>query len=486
MSTERYKNAVRAVYILGLFVQIVDGTIINVAIPTLADEFAVSESSISWTVTSYLLAIAVFIPAAGWLGDRVGNKRVFMFALGLFTVASVLCGLSATLGQLIAFRVLQGVGTGLMGPIGSAMLYRAYPQEERARIMPTIIAVVVLAPAFGPVLGGLILEFLSWRWIFFVNIPMGAVGVLLAGLWLREYRADERRPFDLIGFVLAGAGLALTVFAVSEGPSLGWTSALIVGAAIVGPVLLVALVLFERWVASPLLKLELFRDRIFRQSNIISFFLQMGFISVIFLLPLYLQSLRGFSALETGLAIMPQPLGVLVSSQLAGKVLYQRLGPRRLIVWGLITTFIVGVLIAQVDMETSLWTIRSLMFARGFFLGFAFIAIQTATYAGTSMADTANATTLFSMQRQTAPAFGVALSATLLSSFVASRTRGLSDASLEATAQELSAYQDAMLITAFAFVVAIVAALFVRDADAASTMGHRERQDADGAVSSKT
>src|SRR5881392_758975 len=213
-----YKWIVAAVFVCGMFIDILDTTIVNVALPDLAKEFHASTASIEWIVLGYLLSLALWIPASGWIGDKVGTRRVFLFALAVFTAASALCGQANSLGELVAFRVLQGVGGGMLVPVGTAMLFRAFPPIERAKASTVLILPTVLAPALGPVLGGWLVTDVSWRWIFYVNLPVGAVAFTIGFLYLRESREGVAGRFDVPGFVLSGAGLALVLFALSQGP----------------------------------------------------------------------------------------------------------------------------------------------------------------------------------------------------------------------------------------------------------------------------
>ncbi len=459
LDDERYKQAMIVVFVLTLFVQILDGTIVNVAIPTLATAFGVTDAEIDRAIIGYLVGLAVFIPTSGWAADRFGARKVFLSALTLFTLASALCGLSQSLEQLVSFRILQGVGAGVMGPLGAAMLYRAFPQNERAKAATAVITVAVIAPAIGPVLGGAIVEYLSWRWIFYVNVPLGLIAFAVGWLVIRDFRSETRARFDLIGFLLAGVGLGATLYGITVARALGWTSPVVVISVIAGVGSLVALPLFERRRPDPLLRFELLRAPIFRSIQILAFPTYAAFVGLIFLLPVYLQSLRGFSALETGLATFPQAVGVWFSSQLVGRVLYRRIGPRRLLLIGLTAALVIGIGMAQFDLDTGLWTVRAFMFARGLGLGFAFIAIQTAVYAQTSVADTAQATALFSANRQAAPAFGVALTAAVLAGVA-----------VDAADPGLRAYQAAFWVSALLFIPALIAAWWVRDEDAAATL----------------
>lgn len=459
LDDDRYKRAMIVVFVLTLFVQILDGTIVNVAIPTLADVFGVTDAEIDRAIIGYLVGLAVFIPTSGYLAGRFGARTVFLTSLTLFTVASALCGVSQSLSQLVVFRIFQGVGAGVMGPLGAAMLYRAFPQNERAKAATAVISVAVIAPAVGPVLGGAIIEYLSWRWIFYVNVPLGVVAFVVGWLVVRDFRSERSVRFDSVGFVLAGVGLGATLYGITVARDLGWTSPIVLAAISAGVVSLVALPFHERRVDDPLLRFELLQAPIFRSIQVLAFPTYAAFVGLIFLLPVYLQSLRGFSALETGLATFPQAVGVWFSSQLVGRVLYRRMGPRRLLLIGLTSGLVIGLLIAQSDLTTSLWTIRALMFARGLGLGFAFIAIQTAVYAQTSVEDTAQATTIFSANRQAAPAFGVAITAAVLAGVAT-----------DSAAPQLGAYQAAFWVSALLFVPALIAVWWVRDEDAAATL----------------
>lgn len=329
-----YKWIVAAVFVCGMFIDILDTTIVNVALPDLGREFHASTASIEWIVLGYLLSLAVFIPASGWIGDRLGTRRVFLFALAMFTFASALCGQANSLGELVAFRVLQGVGGGMLVPVGTAMLFRAFPPIERAKASTVLIVPTVLAPALGPVLGGWLVTDVSWRWIFYVNLPVGALAFAIGILFLREEREGHAGRFDWPGFVLSGAGLALVLFALTQGPEEGWLAPEVLASGL-GAVMFVLLVVVETRVREPLLALRLFRERMFRNANVVLTLTYGSFIGVIFLMPLYLQNLRGFTPLESGLTTFRQALGVIVSSQIVGR-LYHSVGPRRLIVFGML------------------------------------------------------------------------------------------------------------------------------------------------------
>ena len=208
ISRLEYKWIVGIVFVFGLFMDLLDMTIVNVAIPTLAEEFDATTTQVQWVVTGYLLSLAVFIPVSGWLGDRFGTKRIFMLALFIFTTASFLCGMAWSIESLIAFRVLQGAGGGMLTPVGTAMLFRAFPPHERAKAAAILMIPMVVAPASGPVIGGFLVEYWDWRWIFFINIPVGITGLIFAGLFPQGGEASpSRAPGRARASCSASAGL---------------------------------------------------------------------------------------------------------------------------------------------------------------------------------------------------------------------------------------------------------------------------------------
>src|ERR1700689_3611527 len=224
-----------------MFMSIMDVTIVNVALPTIGHDFKVSATAVDSISIAFLVSLAVFIPASGWLGDRFGGKRVLLTAIAVFTAASALCGLASSLGELVAFRVLQGAGGGMLAPVGMAMLFRVFPPEERIRASAILTGPTTLAPALGPVLGGLLVTELSWRWVFYVNVPIGVAALVFGAVFLDGSNALRPGPFDATGFVLAGAGLGLLMYGVSEGPIRHWSSPVVLVTIAAGTILLAVL-----------------------------------------------------------------------------------------------------------------------------------------------------------------------------------------------------------------------------------------------------
>jgi EmrB/QacA subfamily drug resistance transporter len=463
-----YKWVVAIVYVSALFLDILDTTIVNVAIPALGRELHTENAE--WVVLGYTLSLAVWIPTSGWLGDRFGTKRIFLFALMAFTAGSLLCGAAQSIGQLIAFRVLQGVGGGMLTPVGLAMLFRAFPPAERARAATLIMIPTLAAPALGPVLGGLIVTNISWRWIFLVNVPIGLVALWFGWRHLQEHRHPASGRFDIAGFILSGSALALIVYTLSEGPHSGWTSPLVITCGTIGVIAAVVMTVVELRIPSPMLDLRLLHNRMFRQCNIVSLFSIASFLGVTFVMPLYLQLLRGMTPLSSGLTTFPQAFGIMVSSQLAGRF-YSRIGPRRLMTGGFISAALTIALYTTLDLHTSLWLIRSLMFGRGLCMGFAFVPMQAASYATIEPSQNGRASSIFSTQRQVGVSIGVAIMASVLAAHMSlSRVPGTAEVGRALTGVRL-----AFGVAVGFAVIAAVFAWFVRDEDAAATMVARKR-----------
>ena len=393
-------------YSVALFMVAVDNTIIFTALPSVARDFHVSLAQAQWVTLSYLLTLAMMVPCSGWIGDRFGTRRTFLIALVLFTGASALCGLSGSLTELVLFRVLQGVGGGLIIPVGQAMLFRTFPPARRARATGLVLLGSSLGPATGPVLGGVLTTFLSWRWCFFVNVPFGTIVLIIGLLFLAEHREPAAGRLDLAGFLLAGGGLALVLYALSESPARGWGSPVIIATAVTGLAALAALVVVELRSKAPMLNLRLLSNRIFRTATLVSVCQQGAYIGYLFVMPEFLQQARGASALSSGLTTFPGAIGLLIAAQLAARV-YPRIGPRRIAVCGMLGVIIVWSVIGlTVGLDTNIWLIRVLTFLSGFSSGWCLVAVQSASFATISSADTGRASALFNTQNQVAGGVG--------------------------------------------------------------------------------
>jgi EmrB/QacA subfamily drug resistance transporter len=455
-----YQWLVAIVFVAGLFMELLDTTVVYVALPTLGREFDVGHTALEWVVTGYLLSLAVWIPASGWLGDRFGTKKVFLVALALFTLGSALCGLAWNIGSLIGFRVLQGVGGGMLTPVGSAMLFRAFPPRERARAATVATVPAMIAPTLGPIVGGFLVDGVGWRWIFAINVPIGIAGFGFALAVLKEHVEERVGRFDLPGFLLAGAALPLLLYGLSWAPEAGWESAAVLGPEIGGLALLALLVAFELRTESPMLDLRQLTDRMFLGSNAVFFAGVASALGVLFLLPLYLQQLRGLTALESGLTTFPQALGLALFAPLAGR-LYRRLGPRRMLAIGMGWQLLTTLPFLWLNLETSLWAIRGLMLLRGVASALVVVTVQVAAFAALKPQSLGRASALFHTNRQVASSVGVAILATV----VAQRT--LASGTGAAHQGELDGFHAAFLVAVLISTVGLALVPLVRVARAA-------------------
>ncbi|MGD0557875.1 MAG: MDR family MFS transporter [Streptosporangiaceae bacterium] len=466
------KAAVAVVFVASIFMSALDTTIVNVALPDIGRSFSVTPTAVDGISIGYMVSLAVFMPASGWLGDRFGGKRVLLTATVIFTIASALCGLASSVGELDAFRVLQGIGGGMMAPVGMAMLFRVFPQEERMRVTAILTVPTALAPAAGPVLGGLLVSELSWRWVFFVNLPAGVATVVFGALFLRHDPQHSPGDFDLAGFVLAGTGLGLLMYGVSEGPNSGWGSPIILGCVVAGGILLVVMVKVELRSAAPMVAVRVLGNRLFRNGTMALVLMTAAFLGTLYAMSLYLQDGKGLGALASGLTIFPEAVGVSAGSMLASRVLYPRLGPRRHTAVGLINIAVAIGLLALLSPGASLWWTRLFMFFVGVGMGQVMLATQTASFATISAKATGRASTLFQAVRQVGGAAGVALLTTVIA--LAGPTR-LVNGHLAAN---LTAYRLALGAAAVCCLAGLPFAFAIRDSDAAATIPVRPRKTA--------
>jgi EmrB/QacA subfamily drug resistance transporter len=459
------KAVVAAVFVSAMFINIMDQTVVNVALPTLSRDFGVPLASVSGVVTAYLVTLAVVMPASGWIGDRFGAKSVMLGSIAIFTGASALCGLSTSLAELVAFRAVQGIGGGMLVPVGMAMMYRAFPPAERIRANRLLMVPTLLAPASGPVIGGLLVDGLSWRWIFYVNVPIGIAALIFGLVFLPSGSQHPAGTFDLPGFLLAAAGFPLFMYAMTTGASDGWGSLPILATLIPGVALLVAFTVTELRTQEPLLDLRIYTNQLFRVTNLQLTFAGAGFFGTLFLVPLLLQNGLGFSALHSGLSTFTEALGGMAGIQITTR-LYQKTGPRRLMIAGMIGTVCTVGGMAFAGPSTATWLIPVLMFCTGASFGFAMSPSQTAGLATISSARTGQASTVLNTARQAGYAAGVALIGTIVGES-------------HAGPADLSGFHVAFAIAACLMVLGVIFSALVRDSDAAATMtGDAEAADA--------
>lgn len=401
---------------MALFMEAVDTTILNTAIPAMSRSFDVNPINLKIALISYLLSLSIFIPVSGWVADKYGIKRVFMSALAIFTLSSIWCGFSQTIPELVLARILQGLGGAFMLPVGRLILVLTFERHELIYATNRVVMVVAVGLMFGPVLGGFITHYLSWHWIFWVNVPIGILTITMAQLWLKSSAPQKVPPLDKLGFVLFGCGLAGLVFglsAFSESSVSIWIAITIIAVAIV---LLVFYVLHSRKMRHPIVKTKLFTARTFQISTLGNLISRLGFGGIPFLLPLLFQIGLGYSSVASGLLLAPMALGVLMIKPFTMPLL-RRLGYKRLLMIN--TTLVAGALWAFmiINSNTSLYVIASLTFLFGFLISLQYSGMSSLAYSDVDAADLSSATSIVSTIQQLAQSFGVAVGALMVRIF---------------------------------------------------------------------
>lgn len=410
-----YKWQVLICTVIGTFMTMLDSTIVNIALPKMAAVFAVSLDAVQLVVTSYMLALAVIIPATGYLSDTLGVKRLYLVTMALFTGGSLLCGLAWSNDSMVVFRVVQGLGGGMMGPLGMTMLYKAVPLKERNSVMGLYGLPLILAPVLGPTVGGYIVEYLDWRIIFTLNVPIGVFGILLGSALLRESDRISNLTFDWKGFVLSAIGFSTLLLGLSDGASDGWSDPKILGLLGTGVVALVAWVWVELSVKDPLLELRLFTEPQFGVAMGVTFVLTIGLFGAQLLVPVFLQSYRGLGAAQAGLITMSQALAMLPIMPLAGR-LVDRVGARALLLFGLPLVAFSNWQFASLTLETDDWTLRGMLALRGVCLGLVMMPSMTTALNAAPAHLLSRASSLTNVSRQVFGSFGAAIFVTILQS----------------------------------------------------------------------
>jgi EmrB/QacA subfamily drug resistance transporter len=396
-----------------------------------------------------------------------------MAALVVFTGFSLACGLAWNIESLIVFRILQGAGGGMLTPLGTTLLFRAFPPHERSRASALLTIPTTVAPASGPLLGGLLVEYVSWHWIFFVNVPIGIIGVFCTWRFLREQREEQPGRFDPAGFVLAAAGMGALLYGLSEAGVRCFEDVRVLGFLVSSVVILAVFTLVELRIPEPMLDLRLVRNRLFRACSVTQLLGMTGFAGSLFLLPVVLQSEQGLTPFQSGLATFPTAIGVTLFAQPTSRI-YHYVGPRRLIVGGLLIAAVMTYWLALIDAGTSQWEIRIIMLLRGCGFGMILVSLQAATFATIRHEDTGRASSLFSAAQMVGQSLGVAVCATVLANRLAHHGGALGP-QMPAPVRDaaFAAFHDAFLAAVAMTIVGIVVALLIRDKDAAPSMRPR-------------
>lgn len=397
-----------AIIMAGVFMAVLDTSVVNVAIPKLETDLSASTSQIQWVLTGYMLVQGVVVPISGWLTDRFGAKRLFIFSLITFTIGSALCGMSWNLNSMIAFRILQAAGGGFMMPVANAMIFRIFPPERRGTIMGIFGITIMAAPAFGPALGGYFVQYATWRLIFYINVPIGIVASIMAILVLHEFSHEATSKLDTLGFVLSTGGFFSMLFGFSNVSQYGWSSLWVYPFIFVGASMLVLLVVAELFVENPVIQLKVLSNYMFTMSLIISSIIQVALFVGIFLLPLYLQNIMGFTALRTGLFLTPAALASAVMMPISGK-LFDKMGARPLGLAGLALVALSTYGFSTLTENTTNEVIQALYITRSIGMSMVMMPIMTAGMNTLPVKLVSQASALSNTIRMVAASLGTAL-----------------------------------------------------------------------------
>ncbi len=407
---------IAVVTILGAFMSILDTSIVNVALETLSRDLRAPLDDVQWVATAYLLSLAAVIPVTGWAARRFGSRRIFLTSLVLFTLGSALCGLAWNVESLVVFRVLQGLGGGMLMPIGQLVMARAAGPKNMGRVMAVTGVPIVLAPVLGPVLGGVLIEGLSWHWIFFVNVPVGAVALFAAiKLLPRTDEAEEAGRLDAVGLALLAIGLPLLIFGVSEYGSKGEVTTLVWTTALAGAVLIASFVSHALRVPNPLLELRLFKDRAFAAAMATTFSLGAVLFGALIVLPLYYQVGRGESTIQAGLLLAPQGIGAAIAMPLSGR-LTDRFGGGPIAMIGITVVTLATVPFIFVGAQTSFVLLSVALVIRGMGMGFSMMPSFSAAFARLDRSQVADATPQLNVLNRVGGSFGTAILSVILAS----------------------------------------------------------------------
>jgi EmrB/QacA subfamily drug resistance transporter len=457
------------VVILGMIMSVLDTTIVNVALQDLSIELDASLDQIQWVVTGYMLALAAVIPITGWAATRYSARRLYITSLVLFTLGSLLCGLAWSSGSLIAFRVLQGVGGGMLAPIGQMILVKAAGPRNLPRIMSAIGVPIILAPVFGPTLGGLLIEHAGWEWIFFINLPVGIAAVVAA---VKLLPADSGNPaagrLDVPGLVLVATGLVGVTYGLAES---GEAGTLVAGRVLIplaiGLVLIALFILRALRIERPLLDVRLFANKAFAAASLTTFCLGAALFGAMILMPLYFQTVRGEDAVHTGLLLIPQGVGAAFAMALSGRATERWGGGLTALIGGVIT--IVGTIpFVLIGGETSFVLLSAAMIFRGFGIGMSMMPSMTAAFAVLRPDQVNHATPQLNVVQRVGGSIGTAILSVALSSKV-------QDAGVGATPDALAdAFGETYVIVLIVTLVALLPTLLLTVVERRARAAHAD------------
>jgi EmrB/QacA subfamily drug resistance transporter len=461
---------IASVVVLGAIMSILDVTVVNVAIQTLAKEFDAPLSTIQWVATGYTLALATVIPLTGWAADRFGTKRLYMTSILLFVIGSMLSGLAWSSESLIFFRVLQGFGGGMIMPLGMTILTRAAGPQRVGRVMAIIGVPMLLGPIIGPILGGYLVDAASWRWIFFINLPIGIAALIASQRILARDVPQPAHRLDWQGLALLSPGLALFIYGLAQTSGAGgfgrWQ---VIVPGLIGIAMVTGFVFHGLRTSDALIDLRLFTNRVFAASSVTLVLVIISVFGGMLLLPLYLQVVRGESAMDTGLLLAPQGLGAMIAMPIAGR-LTDKTGVGRIVPFGLVVVGLSFLALTQLAADTSYWVFGAALFVMGLGMGFTMMPTFSGAMQTLRRAAIARASTTLNIEQQVGASIGTAVLSVLLTHEITSRLGGgggsgigktLPPAVRERLAPDLAAafgatFWYALALIVVAFVVSIV------------------------------
>lgn len=407
-----YKWLVLGNIMIGTFMAVLDSTVVNTGLPAIMGTLGASINTAEWVLTGYMLAIASILPAAAWLSDRFGYKRIYFLSLLIFTFGSFMCGNSTSIEELIFWRVIEGIGCGAIMPVGMAIVSNVFPPEQRGMALGFWAIASAASVSFGPSIGGYLVDNMNWNYIFYVNVPVGIMALFFTAVLQKEYKADTVQPFDIPGFITSGIFLPVFMYGLSEVNSStntqGWNSPVVLGSMWISAVVFILFIYFELTVKYPLINLRVFKDRNFTLSNLMIFIFGVGMFGSTFLIPLYLQNNLGYSALQAGMFFIPVGIIQGFCSPTAG-ALGQKINPKILIALGLILMAISFYLNFYLSFLTEKWYVMMSLYLRGIGMGILFTPLLTLSLANISKEMMAQASSITNIIRQTGGSFGVAI-----------------------------------------------------------------------------
>jgi len=411
------------VVVLGSIMAILDTTVVNVAINHLTEDFDAPLSTIQWVITGYMLALATVIPLTGWAAHRFGTKRLYITSIGLFAIGSALCGAAWSAESLIAFRVLQGLGGGMILPAGMTILTQAAGPQRVGRVMAVIGVPMMLGPIMGPILGGWLVDDVSWRWIFYINLPIAAIALPFAMKVLPKDQPQHGEALDVLGLVLLSPGLAALLYGLAKTGEEGFSHASAYLPTLVGLALVTAFTFHALRHENPLLDVRLFANRAVGSAALTITLFMLAFFGAMLLLPLYLQTVRGESALQTGLMLAPQGFGAMLMMPVAGR-LTDQIGPGKLVLGGLPLVAAGMAYLTQVGADSSYWALGVALFVMGLGMGLTMMPTMSAAIQQLRRIEVPRASTSLNIIQQVGGSIGTAILSVLLTNAIADKLPG--------------------------------------------------------------